>query len=381
MPPRPSPDPRRARVAIFVFDLSATGVARNAVALAQALAIDCDVDLIGCRGGMMAVDGVTLTVLRADAPIGWRQLPRLTADLRRHLRATRPAAAISAGNRGHLMFLLAISGLQGIRRIYRFSNDIEHRRGARRGSWLSRAAKHAQMALLLSAADRIVPVSRHLLDDPWLARAAARGQAVVIENGVDVDRVRARAEEAVAVSAAPYVLGIGRLAPQKNFATLVDAVALANLTRALNLVILGGGSDAARAALASQAAALGIAHRLSLPGVVDNPFAWLRHAAVFALPSWWEGASNVLLEALAVGTAVVASPTAGNAASVLGDGAHGLLADPGDAAAWAAALLRQIGPARVLPGDRADTYRLDDTLAAWRELVAAELAIPSSLSR
>lgn len=376
--------PPRARIAIFVFDLSATGVARNAFALANALAVRHDVELITCRSGVMHEHGMPVTTLGGGARIGPLALIGLGRRLRARIVATAPQIVISAGNRGHPLFLAALRGLTGLRRIYRFSNDIDHNRGGRAKGMPARVGDDVQMAALLGDADRIVLVSAHLLGDARLAKAHASGQAVVIENGVDLDRIRARAASPCphpfAVSGAdPFVLAMGRLVPQKNLGLLVDAVARANRVRPLNLILLGGGSDAARDELLAQARSLGIADRVSLPGVTDNPFAWLVRAAVFALPSWWEGASNALLEALACGTPVVASATAGNAAAVLDGERYGLIADPGDAAAWSAALLRQTGPAkgRVLPGERVEAYRLDRTLAAWGALVDAELALNS----
>ena len=375
------PQPR-ARVAIFVFDLSATGVVRNALALAGALGTAHDVEIVACRSGAMArrASTVPVTVLGDGGRIGPLALVGLAAALRAHVAATHPQLMISAGNRGHPLFLAALKGLRGFRRIYRFSNDIDHARGPRRKGIATRLGDAAQLALLAGDADRIVLVSSHLLADRRLAAAAARGQAVVIENGVDVDLIRARAAAPldhpfVATDAPPFVLAMGRFAAQKNFPTLIDAVGHANRTRPLGLVILGTGPDAARDALLGLARGHGLGDRLLLPGVIDNPFPWLARAGAFALPSWWEGASNALLEALACGTPIVASTRAGNAASVLAGGDYGILADPGDVAAWAAALLRQTGPVarRVLPGDRADAWRLDRTLATWRALVDAEL--------
>ena len=374
--------PPRARIAIFVFDLSATGVARNAFALANALAGDHEVELITCRSGVMHEHGVPVTTLGGGERIGPFALIGLGRRLRARIVDTQPQLVISAGNRGHPLFLAALKRLTGLRRIYRFSNDIDHARGSRGKGVPARVGDDVQIAALLGDADRIVLVSAHLLGDARLARAQASGQAVVIENGVDVDRIRARAASPcphpfAAAGADPFVLAMGRLVPQKNLETLVDAVARANRTRPLNLILLGGGTDAAHGALAARAKMHGIADRVALPGVTDNPFAWLVRAAVFALPSWWEGASNSLLEALACGTPVVASATAGNAAAVLDNERHGLIADPCDVAAWSAALLRQTGPAkgRVLPGDRAKAYRLDRTLERWRSLVAAELVL------
>jgi glycosyltransferase involved in cell wall biosynthesis len=78
----------------------------------------------------------------------------------------------------------------------------------------------------------------------------------------------------------------------------------------------------------------------------------------------------VLLEAMALDVPVVASRSAGNAASLLAQGRHGLLVDPSDPAAMAQAMARQIDPARAIrPGDRIDAYRLDAMLDAWARAI------------
>ncbi|QXQ06740.1 glycosyltransferase [Sphingosinicellaceae bacterium] len=378
----------RARVAVFAHDLSGTGVARNARALAAALAAEYEVELIACRGGAMAqgVGHFTLTTLGAPERMGPADVAQAVLRLRARLVEARPAVAISAGNRGHAMLVAATAGLTAPRRIYRMSNDLAHgRKGAAR-SGLAKFANDLQTAAVVGDVTRLVLVSEHLLEDSRLARVAALGKAVVIENGVDVDGIRARALEQcdhpfTAPGAPPFVVAVGRMVAQKNFGLLVEAVALANRTTPLNLLILGGGGPGAMAALQARAALLGIGDRLALPGYVANPFAYIARARVFALPSWWEGASNVLLEALAVGTPVVGSTSAGNAAAVLDGGTYGVLADPDDPAAWATALLSQAGPDAVTPGDRVDDYRLSDTLAAWTALVGAELVAGAPISR
>ncbi len=359
-------------VAVFVLDLSATGVARNAVFIADALSNDRAVTLLTCRNaglfrGPAMLAGVPVVALTRGGKLSIRQLLLAAWRLRRWAKTNRPVTLISAGNRGHPLFLPALAGLSGVTRIYRFSNDIDHRCSGRGPGVVAGLFNAVQLAALRWSADRIVAVA------PGLATDARLGHAVtLIPNGVDTARVRAKAAAPCQHPFAndggpPFVLGIGRLTVQKNFAVLIEAIAR---TTDLRLIILGEGPQ--RVELEALAEALGVTARVSLAGIADNPFPHLVRAAAFALPSWWEGAANTLLEALACGTPVVASPTAGNAVDVLGWEQYGLLADPGDAGAWAAALIRQNGPRRVRPSDRANAFRLDDTLAAWRALVAEE---------
>ena len=85
--------------------------------------------------------------------------------------------------------------------------------------------------------------------------------------------------------------------------------------------------------------------------------------------TWWEGASNVLREALACGGPVVASRTAGNAEQVLDHGRYGVLVDPADKAQMARALLSQASDHPVTPGNRAEAFSRDTTLAAYSDLI------------
>jgi glycosyltransferase involved in cell wall biosynthesis len=139
----------------------------------------------------------------------------------------------------------------------------------------------------------------------------------------------------------PLVVTIGRLRPQKNLDLLIAGLAVARRQRRLRLAIIGGGSPGEEERLRALAAAAGIGEDFLLAGETDNVFAWLARANVFALTSRWEGSSVALLEALAVGTPIIASRLAGDAAAVLDDGRHGLLFDGHSPDELAAALLRQ----------------------------------------
>lgn len=366
-------------LAMFVYDLSATGVVRNALALAAHMQeAGWEVILVTCRpGGELAAQAAGLAhVCLYDAPRrrGPRgiDLARAIPRLRRTIRRLAPDILLSAGNHAHLPCCLALRGLHRPLRVYRISNDLSHGRAPTQAT-----LRRLGTRMLVGDAARLVLVSPALTGDPVFTGAAARSKITVIANGVDVGQVRrlAAAEgEALPWPADgdPVVLAVGRLAGQKNFATLVDAVALTSRARPLRLVILGRGSAAARAELIARAHAAGFADRLALPEPVANPFAAMAAAAVVAVPSLWEGAPNVLLEALAVGTPVVAARTAGNAAAILDEGRHGVLVDPLDVPGMAAAVLRQADPAtRILPGGRAEAFDRRIALEQYRQVFQA----------
>lgn len=104
------------------------------------------------------------------------------------------------------------------------------------------------------------------------------------------------------------IVAAGRLVREKGFDLLIDAVAdLAD--PAIHLVILGAGPE--QAALEAQIASRGLSSQVSLAGFQANPWAFIARADLFVLSSRIEGFPNVVIEALACGCPVIATPLAG----------------------------------------------------------------------
>lgn len=366
-------------IAIFVHRLDATGVARNAIAIARHMqAAGWRAVIVTVRAGceMTGAEGLRHEVLGAMGLPRKMELRLSIPRLRRKLRDLAPDVVLSAGNHAHFAVLGATGGILRARTVYRFSNDLAHLGGGLR-ALLSR--RRAVTRLVAHRAARLVLVSDDLARDPILAPHVASGKAVVIGNGVDVTQVRARSLERAdhpwLAQDVPIVLGVGRLVRQKNFGVLIEAFAQARKVRTMRLIIVGAGKPQVRAALVAQAATLGITDDVSFAGQVGNPYPYFRAAAVLAIPSLWEGSPNVLLEAMACGTPVVASRTAGNAVAILGEGQYGMLADPHDPGAFAHAILAQLDPvSRVAPGSRADAFDRSVALDAYRSLFEDVLA-------
>lgn len=369
-------------LAIFVHDLSATGVVRNALAIARhmqqqagwqvRLLLSHDRGDLACqaegldREVLLETDGRKHSRSATMA----RSIPRLRAALKRNP----PDVFLSAGNHAHLSCWIATRGMVRPRRVYRISNDLAHHSG--KLSALPGAIRRRMVAGRIARdAARIVLVSPSLAQEPVLARALKDGKACIIRNGVPLEAIAAQKEAPCPhpwfAEAIPVVIAVGRLVEQKNFPTLLQAVAQARRTRDLRLVLLGGGKADRRAELQRLAETLGLADALDFVGRITNPFPYVARASVLVLPSLWEGSANVLLEGMACGTPVVASRTAGNAAEVLDGGRYGLLVDPMDVSAMAQAILAQCDPARrVMPGTRAEEFDIRTTLDAYARLFA-----------
>jgi glycosyltransferase involved in cell wall biosynthesis len=138
----------------------------------------------------------------------------------------------------------------------------------------------------------------------------------------------------------PVILAVGRLTKAKDYPTLFRAFSLVRQVRPAKLLILGEGEE--RSNLERLAIELGIQNDVSMPGFVDNPFAFMAKASVFVLSSAWEGFGNVLVEALACGCPVVATDCRSGPREILDNGRYGRLVPVGDHEALAKAILETL---------------------------------------
>jgi len=121
----------------------------------------------------------------------------------------------------------------------------------------------------------------------------------------------------------PVVLGVGRLTYAKNFQLLIRSFAKVRDTLAARLIILGDGPD--RPELEHLVETLNLSENVSMPGFVENPYAYYRNASVFVLSSRWEGLPTVLIEALACGTHVISTDCPSGPREILEHGRWGTL--------------------------------------------------------
>jgi glycosyltransferase involved in cell wall biosynthesis len=162
-----------------------------------------------------------------------------------------------------------------------------------------------------------------------VARAGApKALTRVIPNPLDIAAVTTLAARGGnPFGAGRHVVAAGRLVHLKGYDLLLPAFARVAAGRPdVTLHILGKGPDGP--ALERQARDLGIGERVVFEGFRDNPFPYFRHAEMFVLPSRYEGFPNVVLEALALGTPVLAFACPGGTAVV--DGENGWVVPAGD---------------------------------------------------
>ena len=325
------PREKQYRVAVFVPTLAFGGVERVMLNLAQGFCErGFEVDIVSPqpKGEFRVYVPKNARVVNLQAGRVLTSLPRLVQYLRRD----RPAAVLTAMEHSSVIAIWA-------RAIARVPTAIIATVHAN----LSEVVKHAPSRKVrlvpfacrcfLHRADAVVAVSQGVANDLVEHAPKCRPRIKVIYNPIITSDLLSQARQAVehcwfATGQAPVVLSVGRLARQKDFATLIRAFALVRQQRPARLVILGEGEERQR--LETLAAELGISHDVSLPGYEKNPYKYMSKAALFVLSSAWEGFGNVLVEALAVGAPVVATDCRDGPREIVETVRHGKLVRVGD---------------------------------------------------
>lgn len=155
-------------------------------------------------------------------------------------------------------------------------------------------------------------------------------------NGVDLRRYAPAAQEAP--DRARTVLWVARLVAAKNPQVLLRAWQRLNCEGKYRLLLAGDGPLAAELQQAVQRLRL---RNVRFLGEVEDVPALHRQAGVFCLPSFGEGCSNALLEAMAGGLCPVVSRVAGNV-DIVRDGVNGLVFDDNDDGQLATKLARAL---------------------------------------
>lgn len=166
-------------------------------------------------------------------------------------------------------------------------------------------------------------------------RPDASQRMVVLPNPVDCDRIRPPDDPAQ--RRPDVVLFLGDFSQRKGVRDLLAAAPAVLQRRPAARFVVAGGPPPAD--VAAQAAPLGDA--VHFPGFVRgaDKLRTLQEASLLALPSYAEGMPVAVLEAMAAGLPVVATPV-GGVPDFFRDGVNGLLTPPGDVTALAAAIVR-----------------------------------------
>ncbi|MFQ5624908.1 MAG: glycosyltransferase, partial [Paracoccaceae bacterium] len=227
----------------------------------------------------------------------------------------------------------------------------------RPGRMIARAAREAAAVIAVSRA----------LGDELLHLGVPADRVHVLRNGVDLDRFRPANRAAARTDlglAGEVLLVVGHLTGGKGHLTVLEA--LVRLPHA-TLVIAGDGP--LRRALQARARSLGIKDRVRFCGAVPQGElpAYYNAASMLVLVSEREGMPNVVLEALACGTPVIATAV-GGIPEIMTDPAAGIVLADGSVNALVDAVTRLLGRSPC-----AEAIRLHAEKFGWQPTTAAQL--------
>lgn len=160
-----------------------------------------------------------------------------------------------------------------------------------------------------------------------------------------------------------FILGVGRLARQKRWDRLVEALPRLH-DHDVKLLLLGEGAE--RRPLERLIEREGLGGRVMMPGHVPDPLPAIARAAVVALTSDYEGVPGVLREAVELGTPAVATDSSVAIQELIGSPDRGTVVPTGDRARLVGALDHWLAPGRIRPEPAPESRT--DSIAAYLQL-------------
>ena len=224
----------------------------------------------------------------------------------------------------------------------------------------------------------------HAIKQILVSDGIPAGRIEVVHDGIDVEKIQHRPVIDVHAEywlphGVPVIVNVGALVGHKGQKYLIEAMPLVlREVPDAHLIIFGEGD--LRAPLEKQIKQLSLAKRVLLPGFREDVMSLMKSADLFVMSSVTEGLGSAVLDAMAMGHAVVGTRAGGIPEAVIPE-ETGLLVEPADPKALASAIVRllkdadlrkhfgQAGRERVTENFGVDRL-VDGTLEAYRRIAS-----------
>lgn len=229
----------------------------------------------------------------------------------------------------------------------------------------------ALMRRLYPLADRVVTVSQGIAQELQDEIGLSKELVTAIPNPVDLQKIRHLASSSpmhpwLADSGPPLLIAVGRLEEQKDYPTLLAALAQVRTTHDVRLIILGEGS--LRSELECLIEVKGLSSAVDLVGFQANPFGWIAASDVYVLSSKYEGFPNSLLQSLACGLRVISTDCPTGPAEILEGGKWGRLVPIGDPHEMAKAIIETVNQKSWPAVSRkVDEFKIDHVVCEYEK--------------
>ena len=374
--------PLQPRIAILVHSLNTGGSQKRVVSLANGFAARGNgVDLVAVSGEGEAGRLVAPEVRKVVLGTGPLPLPRSldgAGALTAYLEREKPDVLMAGANFSHVVAALACAAVRDspLLVLRASSHPLRQLPWSRPDKRLREVLRRPIERWALRRADLIIAVSRESAN-AIAAIVADPAKVVAIPNPTITAEFRAALETRVEhrwfdeaeAGGDAVIVAVGRIAQSKDFETLVEALAIANRSRPVKLILLGEGQR--RGVIEALVAKRGLTERVDLVGHVDGVGGWLARADLLVSSSLWEGSPGAIIEAFEAGLPVIATACPGGSVELC-DGPDGAMLVPvRDPAAMAAAIVTMLGRPRDRAALRALAEPYQDDGRAEGEYLAA----------
>jgi glycosyltransferase involved in cell wall biosynthesis len=340
-------------VAIYLHDLAGGGVERQSLIIAEEFrrhGADVTLVLHRLRGQLLdqVPSGLRIVDLKSSRTL--MDVPGLA----RFLRSEKPDILLSNVDMNNIAALLAKGISFSDTKLVICQHNAVSNYSEPDETWLYRyiALSYRILAPLIS---RAVAVSEGVAAELATVARLPAERVLTISNPVVGPDFQARSEELAEHpwfnGQGPVFVTAGRLVSQKDHETMIRALAIHRRHADGRLIVLGTGPR--RDALVDLVAGLNLTAAVDFLGFRANALPFFRQADTFLLSSRCEGFGNVIVEALGCGTPVISTRCQYGPAEILDDGRYGVLVEPQNPAALAAAMdqvatMRERFPAEML---------------------------------
>ncbi|HPF79072.1 MAG TPA: glycosyltransferase [Alphaproteobacteria bacterium] len=328
-------------IALVIPDLKGGGAQKMMINLANEFTLrghKVDLLLLNHEGIYRGIINQSVNVIDFNKTRSLFAIPALA----KYLKTKKPDIFLSALFHVNLVSILAriLAGTKKTKIIISERNNLSLRLSEM--NIAKRFLLKTMVKIFYPFADQIVGISNGVCDD---LRKILKPEKVSFIQTIYNPVVTPDFEEKIkAETASPYpnnagvkLVASGRLVLQKDYPTLIRALAIyREKYGAAHLVILGQG--VLQDELETLSKSLNIKDNISFMGFVDNPLSVMKHADIFVVSSAWEGFCNVIVEGLYAGLKVVATDCPSGPAEILQNGKYGELVEIGNVEKFAEAI-------------------------------------------
>ena len=176
--------------------------------------------------------------------------------------------------------------------------------------------KKRRLTVAYRTADAVIAVSHAAAKSAEHYYALDRGQVIVVQNPVDVPALRRNLDSTPTMNdaLATRLVCVGRMTSEKGHVDLLHALqqvvaAWPEQRKPLHVLLVGDGP--LRSELETLTNSLRLSMHVEFCGVIDQAASVISSASALVLPSRFEGMPNVVLEAMALRTPVIATRSGG----------------------------------------------------------------------